>query len=62
MPVIKGYSAAFNHVFAFAGMYLAADGVISRLFSRFKKTFLPREIKPPEWNLSVVLKSYSSAI
>ena len=47
--------AAFNHVFSLSGMDLVANKVISRMFSSFKKTCPPRETKPPEWNLSLVL-------
>ena len=57
LPVVKGYRAALNRVFTVAGMHLIASRVISRLFSSFEKTCLPREIKPPDWNLFLVLKS-----
>ena len=33
-----------------------ANRVIRRILSSFEKSCLPREIKPPEWNLSLVLK------
>ena len=54
----KNCRYAVNHVFALAGMDLTANGVISIMFSTFKKTVcLPRKIKPPEWHLSLILKS-----
>ena len=55
VPAIKGYESAFN-VFTLAGTDLAANGVISRKSSNFKKSCLPGEIKPPKWNLSLALK------
>ena len=45
------------HIFVLAGMDLATDVVISRTLSSFEKSCLLREIKPPEWNLSLTLKS-----
>ena len=36
---------------------MAANRVNSRLFSDFEKIGLHREIKPPKWNLALVLKS-----
>ena len=56
-PVMKGYRAALSHVFAQAGINLAANRVISRMCSRFEKNCLPREIKSLEWNPFLVLRS-----
>ena len=54
MPAAKVYRAALNHVFA--GGNLTAN---SRMFSIFEQTGLLRRIKPPEWNLFLVLKSFT---
>ena len=40
-----------------AGTNLVANKIISRKFSSFEKTCPPREVKPPEWNLSLALWS-----
>ena len=53
---VMGYRAALNHVFAVAGTDLTACGVISRMVNSFENC-PPREIKPPEWNLSSFLYS-----
>ena len=43
--------------FSLTGMDLAAHEIFSRMFSSFKKSCLPRELKPQEWNLSLVFRS-----
>ena len=48
---IKGYRAAPSNVFALADTDLDADRVISKKFSSFERSSLPKQIKPPEWNL-----------
>ena len=57
LPEIKCCRAALNHVFALAGIDLAANRVINRMFRSFEKNLLSREIKLPEWNLSLVVRS-----
>ena len=39
---------------------LGANKVITRMFSRFEKTCPLREVKPLEWNLSLILGSLLS--
>ena len=53
VPAVKGYCAALNHVFSLAGKDLATN----RIISSFQKTCPPRNVKPPEQNLSLVLRS-----
>ena len=58
VPAVKGNQAAFNHVFSLTGMYLV--GYPTRLSSECSaasERHPPREIKLPEWNLSVVRRS-----
>ena len=43
-------------MFSLAGMDLVANKIISQLFNAFKKTCPSREVKPPEWDLCMVLK------
>ena len=54
VQAVKGGRTALN-LFILAGIDLAANIVISRMFSRFDKNCFPREINPPEWNLALVL-------
>ena len=51
---VKGYHAAVNHVLL-AEVDLAANQIISRMSRSFEKPCPPREVKPPEWKLSLVL-------
>ena len=57
VPAIKWCRAAHNHVFALTGTDLAANRIICMMFSSFEKDCLPRQIKLPEWNLILVLRS-----
>ena len=54
---IKGYGSTLDQVFILTGSDLASNRIISRMFSSFKKSFVPREIKAPEWNISLALRS-----
>ena len=54
---MKGYCATLNHVFSLAGVIMAANCIVSRMFCSFEKSCPPCEVKPPEWNLSLVLWS-----
>ena len=56
LPAIKGYRVALNHVFSIAGIDLAANRAISQMLATLK-SYLPREMKPPEYNLPLILKS-----
>ena len=42
--VFKGHRAAFNHVFSLAGVDLAANRIISRMFHIFEKSSPQRGI------------------
>ena len=55
VTAVKGYRSALNHVFALTGMDLVASKVVSRMFCHFERTCPPREIRPPDWNFSLVL-------
>ena len=56
MPAVKDYRAALNHVFSLTGMNLAASAVLSGMFRSFKRSCPPREIRPLDWNLFLVLQ------
>ena len=59
VPAVKGYWAALNHVFSLTGMDLAASSDVSCMFQNFKRSCPPREIRPLDWNLSLVLRCLS---
>ena len=59
VPVVKSYRAALNHVFLLTGLDLAASLVVSQMFHHFERLCLSREIRPPAWNLSFVLRCLS---
>ena len=59
VTAVKGYRAALNHVFSLTGMDLAASSMVSRMFLHFERSCPPREIRPPDWNLSLVLRCLS---
>ena len=41
VPAVKGYQATLNHVFSLAGMDLAANKIICRMFNCCEKTCAP---------------------
>ena len=49
MSAIYVYRAVLDHLFALASKY--------RMFSSFERNCFLKEIKPPEWNLAMVLRS-----
>ena len=57
VSAIKGYRAALDHVFSLACVDLAANCMINRFFHSFEKLCLLREIKPPNWNLFLVIRN-----
>ena len=59
VPAVKSYRAALNHVFSLTGMDLAASSVLSRMFRHFERSCPPCEIRPLDWNLSLVLRCLS---
>ena len=42
VPDVKGYRSVLKHVFSLAGTDLAANHIISRMFSIFEKTCILR--------------------
>ena len=57
LSAVQGYRAALNQVFSLKGMNLALSPEISMLFSHFKKSCPPREIRSPPWDVALVLNS-----
>ena len=59
VTVVKGYRAVLNYVFFLTGMHLAASFVVSRMFLHFERSYHPREIRLPDWNLLLVHRCLS---
>ena len=62
LPAVKACRAALHHVFVLASTDLAANKVISRIFSSFEKNLLAKEIKPQLEPVSVSKDPCPSAI
>ena len=56
VPTVKGCHSTLNCVLSLAGTGLSTNRIISRMFISFIKICPPREVKPVEWILFIVLK------
>ena len=54
---VKGYQSALNSVFALKGMDLPDSREISMLLRSFLKSARPEELRPPAWDVVLVLQS-----
>ena len=64
LSAILGYRSALNSVFKTHNLRkLAQDPIFTRLFQGFKRTRMPspRSLKPPGWNLALVLHCLSAS-
>ena len=61
VPAVRGYCASLNSVFALKGRDLAASQEVSMLFRSFSKTARPERLRPPNWDISLVLQSLTRA-
>ena len=61
VPAVRGYRASLNSVFALKGRDLAASREVSMLFRSFSKTARPEGLRPPNWDVSLVLQSLTRA-
>ena len=61
VPAVRGYRASLNSVFALKGRDLAASREVSMLFRSFSKTARPERLRPPNWDVSLVLQSLTRA-
>ena len=57
VSAVKGYRSALNSVFALKGMDLADSRPISMLIRSFSKSVRPEELRPPAWDVALVLQS-----
>ena len=61
VSVVKGYGSALHSVFALKGMDLAASREISMLIRSFSKSPRPEELRPPVWDVALILQSLTRA-
>ena len=58
---VKGYHSALNSLFALKGMDLADSRPISMLIRSFSQSVRPEELRPPAWDVTLVLLSLTCA-
>ena len=61
VSAVRGYRASLNSVFALKGRDLAASREVSMLFRSFSKAARPERLRPPNWDVSLVLQSLTRA-
>ena len=61
VSAVKGNRAALNSVFALKGMDLADSRPISMLIRSFSKSVRLEELRPPAWDVTLVLQSLTRA-
>ena len=57
VSAVKGYCSALNSVLALKGLDLAASREITTLLRSFARSVNPVELRPPAWDVSLVLQS-----
>ena len=61
ISAVKGYSSALNSVLALKGRDLASSREIAMLLHNFSRSVNPVELRPPAWDVSLVLQSLTGA-
>ena len=61
VSAVKGYCSALNSVLALKGRDLAAYREITTLLRSFARSVNPVELRPPAWDVSLVLQSLTGA-
>ena len=61
VSAVKGYSSALNSVLALKGRDLASSREITVLLRSVSRSVDPVELRPPAWDLSLVLQSLTGA-
>ena len=61
VSAVKGYSSALNSVLALKGRDLSASREITMLLRSFARSVNPVELRPPAWDVSLVLQSLTGA-
>ena len=61
VAAVTGYSSALNSVLAVKGRDLASSREITMLLRSFSKSLDPVELRPPAWDVALVLQSLTGA-
>ena len=61
VSVVKGYSSTLNSVLALKGRDLASSREITMLLRSFSRSVDPVELRPPAWDVALVLQSLTGA-
>ena len=61
VSAVKGYSSALNSVLALKGRDLASSRKITMLLRSFSRSVDPVELRPPAWDIALVLQSLTGA-
>ena len=61
VSAVRGYCSALNSVLALKGRDLAASREITTLLRSFSRSVNPVELRPPAWDVSLVLQSLTGA-
>ena len=61
VSAVKGYSSALNSILALKGRDLASSREITMLFRSFLRSVDPVELRPPAWDVALVLQSLTGA-
>ena len=61
VSAVKGYCSALNSVLALKSLDLAASREITTLLRSFARSVNPVELRPPAWDVSLVLQSLTGA-
>ena len=61
VSAVKGYSSALNSVLALKGQNLTSSREIAMLLRSFSRSVNPVELRPPAWDVSLVLQCLTGA-
>ena len=61
ISAVEGYSSALNSVLALKGRGLASSREITMLLRSFSRSVNPVELRPPEWDVALVLQNLTGA-
>ena len=62
VSAVKGYCSALNSVLALKGRDLASSREITTVLRGFSRSVNPVELRPPAWDVSLVLQSLTGAL
>ena len=62
VSAVKGYSSALNSILALKGRDLASSREITMLLCSFSRSVDPVELRPPAWDVALVLQSLTGAL